>query len=371
MVTSRRRLTGVLASAAILLSACGSSGNSTPAESEGPGSSAPASASQAPTNDFSFALVTPNPRGDRSFIDASAAGAERAISELGVEGSIIEARGVPEQEAAIRGAISQDHDLVLALAPEPDIISKLAAEFPDQKFAVPSDLFLEDLPDNLAAFQINVHEVSYLVGVVAGMMTETKVVGAVVGGDSPGLNQFYWAYKQGVLAACPDCAVLVSYLGFDFANPTLGKETALGLFEQDADILFQVAGRSGEGVISAAQETGNFAIGVDANQDEVAPGTVIVSAMKKVDQSTFLLVKNAMEGNYSSGFSVIGMEDGATALSWDEGSTTFADEGPDAMTAKLADVQAAVEEARDQVLDGSIDVCNALEPTDACDGLAE
>jgi len=340
-----------------------------------PSASAAASSAASPSADagvdFSFALVTPNPRGDRSFIDASAAGAERAIAELGVEGSIIEADGVSEQEAAIRGAISQDHDLVLALAPEPDIISKLAAEFPDQRFGVPSDLFLEELPDNVAAFQINVHEVSYLVGIIAGMMSETKVVGAVVGGDAPGLNQFSWAYKQGVLEACPDCEVLVSYLGFDFANPTLGKETALALYDRGADILFQVAGRSGEGVISAAEESGNFAIGVDANQDDVAPGTIIVSAMKRVDQSTFLLIESTLEGNYESGFRVIGMADGATALSWDEGSTTFKENGPDVMTAKLADARAAVDEARAQILDGSLEVCDALNPTDVCDGLSE
>lgn len=357
MTWQRRNLTVPVLAVALVLSACGGSAGGSPSPTGG--------------SDFSFALVTPNPRGGGSFVDVSVAGAERAIAELGVDGSIIESQGVPEQEAAIRGAISQEHDLVLALAPEPDIISKLATEFPDQRFGVPSDLFLEELPDNVAAFQINVHEVSYLVGVVAGLMTESQVVGAVVGGDSPGLNQFYWAYKQGVLEVCPDCDVLVSYLGFDFANPTLGKETALALYDRGADILFQVAGQSGEGVISAAEESGNFAIGVDANQDDIAPGSVIVSAMKRVDQTTYLLVEKTLEGDYQSGFSVIGMAEGATGLSWDEGSTTFEDNGPDEMTAKLADAQAAAAKSREQILDGSIEVCDALNPTEVCDGLAE
>jgi basic membrane protein A len=101
---------------------------------------------------------------------------------------------------------------------------------------------VDALPENVAAFQINVHDSSFLGGVIAGMLTKTKTVGAVVGGDSPGLNQFYWAYKQGVMEVCPDCEVLVSYLNFDFANPTLGKEAALGQYDQGADIIFQVAG---------------------------------------------------------------------------------------------------------------------------------
>jgi basic membrane protein A len=342
---------------ALLLTACaGPAATPAPTSSGGP-TDAPA---------FKFALVTPQPRGDRSFVDASIRGAEQAMSELSVEGTIIEASGVPDEEPSMRAALSQNPDIVLGLAIQPDTILALAEEFPDQKFGVPSDIFVESLPDNVAAFQINVHESSFLVGVIAGMLSETKTVGAVVGGDSPGLNQFFWAYKQGVMAVCADCEVLVSYLNFEFSNPTLGKETAVGQYEQGADIIFQVAGGSGEGVISAAAERGLYAIGVDSNQDDIAPGNVIVSMMKRVDTSTYLLIKNTLEGNFTPGFSVIGMADGATGLSWDEGSTTFADNGPAEMTDKLPEVMAAVEDYRAQILDGSLEVCNALVETEAC-----
>lgn len=331
--------------------------------------SAPAQATSAPAQpttassaaDFSFAIIFPGARGDRSFIDASARGAEKAIADLKVKGTLIEARTSAEAEPAWRQALNQKYNLILSLAPDPpDAFVKLAEANPNQKFGVPSDIFVEKLPDNVAAFQINVHESSFLGGVVAGMLTKTKTVGAVVGGDNPGLNQFYWAYKQGVLEVCSDCKVLVSYLNFDFSNPTLGKEAALGQFDQGADIIFQVAGRSGEGVLSAAKEKGLFALGVDSNQDDIAPGNIIVSVMKRVDTSTYLLVKNALEGNFKGGFSQIGMKDGATGLSWDEGSTTFADKGPADMTAKLPDVKAKVDDLRKKILDGSFQVCDAL-----------
>jgi basic membrane protein A and related proteins len=334
---------------ALLLAACGPAAVATPG-----------------AGGFKFALVTPNPRGDRSFIDASIRGVERANAELPVQGTIVEAQSVADQESAMRSAIAQGNDIVLGLAIEPDTLLGLAEEFPDQKFGVPSDIFVDDLPDNVAAFQINVHEGSFLAGLVAGKLTQTKTVGAVVGGDAPGLNQFFYAYKQGVLEVCPDCNVLVSYLGFEFSNPTLGKETALGQFEQGADIVFQVAGRSGEGVISAAQERGLYAIGVDSNQDDLAPGHVIVSMMKRVDSSTFLLVKNTLEGNFTPGFSVIGMADGATGLSWDEGSTTFADQGPAELTGQLPEVRAVVEDYRGRILGGQYEVCDALNETAVC-----
>ena len=312
---------------------------------------------------YTAALITPNPLGDRSFIDSSARGIERANEELPVQADVIETQGVAEHESALRAAIAQGYDIILPLAFDAELLLNIAAEFPEQKFASPSEVFADNLPDNLIAFQINVHESSFLVGLIAGSMTQTKVVGAVVGGDSPGLNQFFYGYKQGVLEVCPDCEVLVSYLGFDFSNPTLGKETAAAQYDAGADIVFQVAGRSGEGVIAASQEYDKYSIGVDSNQDFVAPGHVIVSMIKRTDITTYLPIEMVVDGTFQGGFMEIGMADGAAGLSWDEGSTTFADEGPADMVAMLGDVQALVEGYRAQILAGDYVVCNAL--TDA------
>lgn len=320
-------------------------------------------------DEFSFALVLPGQLGDRSFADSSNRGAEQAIEELGVQGNIIETTGISEHEAAMRGAIQAGNDIVLGLAIDGQLMVSLAEEFPDQLFGAPSDVFADTLPDNLAAFQINVHESSFLAGLIAGSMTETKTVGAVVGGDAPALNQFFWGYKQGVLEVCPDCEVLVGYLGFNFDDPTLGLETALGQYEQGADIIYQVAGRSGEGVLEAAAQSGNFAIGVDSNQDWIQPGHVIVSMIKRVDITTYTLVEWALNDTFEGGFNALGMADGAAGISWDEGSTTFEEEGPANMVEKLPAVKETVETYRQQILDGEYEVCDALNPTPVCDAV--
>jgi basic membrane protein A len=287
-----------------------------------------------------------------------------------VKADIIETNGVAEHEAALRGAIAKDYDMIIGLAIDAQLMFDLAAEFPDQKFGSASEIFAEELPENMAAYVVNVHESSFLVGVIVGMMTETKTVGAVVGGDSPGLNQFFYGYKQGVLEVCADCTVLVSYLGFDFANPTLGLESALAQYDQGADIIFQVAGRSGEGVLSAAAERDLYAIGVDSNQDDTQPGNIIVSMIKSVDVSTYKLAEMAVTGEFSQGFNSLGLSDGGAGLSWDWGSTTFEDNGPAVMVDKLPDVKAKVEEYRSAILDGEYKVCDALvEVAELCDPL--
>jgi basic membrane protein A len=321
---------------------------------------------EAPEAEFNVAIVMPNPLGDRSFIDSSARGIERANEELPVEAVIIETQGVAEHEAALRGAVQEGYDIVLGLAIDAGLFISLAEEMPDQKFGSPSEVFADSLPDNLAAYQINVHESSFLVGLIVGSLTESKTVGAVVGGDAPALNQFFYGYKQGVLEVCPDCEVLVSYLGFNFSDPTLGLETALAQYDQGADIIYQVAGRSGEGVLSAAAERDLYAIGVDSNQDYIHPGNVIVSMIKRVDITTYILIESVVNGTYKGGFSALGMAEGAAGLSWDEGSTDFEDNGPAEMVDKLPEIKELVEDYRTKILAGDFEVCDALSETDVC-----
>ncbi len=316
---------------------------------------------------YSFEIILPNPRGDRSFIDSAAAGAERAISVLGVNGKIIETAGVQEHDAAIRRAVQDHPDIIITIAVDSSTIDEIVDEFPDQKFAAQESFFPDDAPDypNLARYNILTHENSYLAGIAAGMLTRTKKVGAVGGGDFPGINLFIVGFEEGVKSVCADCETVRAYVGGSnpFSDPVHAKELALGLYADGADILYQVAGRSGEGVLEAAKDTGNFAIGVDSNQDDLYPGTVIVSAMKRVDNAVFNFVQSIVDDTYTSGLTTVGLKEGFAGLSWDVGvcSRTFDQNGPADMVAKLPAVRQAIDEARQKILDGEITVTNALE----------
>ncbi|GLJ62762.1 BMP family ABC transporter substrate-binding protein [Microbacterium barkeri] len=309
---------------------------------------------------FTYALVTPGAAGDGGYIDSSIAGAKLAEEQLGVTGRVVEAESVSQQESVLRSTVATHPDIILAPGLDPDSLLAVAEENPDQLFGVPSDIFVDELPDNVQAYSINVNESSFLGGYVAGAMTTTKKVGAVLGGDNPGINQFFYGFKQGVLAACADCVVTPSYLNNEYSDPSVGQEAALALYQDGNDIVYAVAGLSGQGVFTAAEQEGKYAIGVDSNQDGDAPGTVITSVMKRVDMTTFNLIKSAMDGEFQSGFVAAGMADGVSGLSWDDESTVFADNGPADMVALLPDVQAKVAELSQQILDGQIEVCDAL-----------
>ncbi len=316
-------------------------------------------------SNVSFEIVLPNARGDRSFIDSAAAGAERAIRELGVKGKIIETAGEQEHDAAVRRAIQDKPNLVITIAVNSDIVEEVAKEFPNQKLAAQETFFPEPpkLP-NLALYTILTHENSYLAGIAAAMLSRTKTVAAVGGADTDGINLFIVGYEEGVKSVCPDCKTLRSYVGGQnpFSDPVKAKELALGLYSQGADIIYQVAGRSGEGVLQAAKEKGLFAIGVDSNQDDLYPGNVIVSAMKRVDNAVFNFVKSVVDGTYKPGETLVGLKEGFAGLSWDVGvcSRTFDKTGPKDMVDKLPAVRAKIDEARAKILSGEIKVTNAL-----------
>ena len=316
-------------------------------------------------SDISFQIILPNARGDRSFIDSAARGAEQAIELLGVNGTIVETAGVQEHDAAIRRAAQEEPDIIITIAITEDIIVEMVEEFDSQRFGA-QETFFSAIPetDNLALFNIYAHENSYLAGIAAGMLSRTGKVGSVGGGDFPGINQFVVGYEEGVLSVCPDCELVRSYVGGSnpFADPVRAKEIALGMYEEGVDIIYQIAGRSGEGVLEAASETGNFAIGVDSNQDDLFPGTIIVSAMKRVDNAVFAFVESVVNDTYVPGETNAGLAEGFAGLSWDVGvcSRTFDEFGPEDMVEKLPEVRQAIDTAREAILAGEIEVTNIL-----------
>jgi basic membrane protein A len=308
----------------------------------------------------SVAVVLPSPLGDRSFCDSAAEGVKRARAELPVTVDLIETNGVHEHETAMRSAINKGYDLILGVGLDTQMMLDLAKEFPRQTFGSPSELFADNLPANLASLMINVNKSSFLAGLVVGALTKTGKVGAVCGGDAPGINQFFYGFKQGVLVTRPDARVYVNYLGFDFSNPTLGKESAIALYDEGCDIIYQVAGLSGEGVLSAAAERKLYAIGVDNVQDSFYPGSIILSVIKRVDTTTFNLIDDYVKGNYKGGFRTLDIEDGATGISWDIGANDFEKSGPADMVMKLSEIKQLVDSYRSQILAGTYHVYDAL-----------
>jgi basic membrane protein A len=138
------------------------------------------------------------------------------------------------------------------------------------------------------------------VGYIAGKMTKTGKVGHINGIASPSMEEFAVGYYAGVLTANPKAQIMGQYSG-SFGDPAAGKAIANQYYADGADIIYCAAGNTGNGGIEAAKEQGKWVIGVDKDQNYLAPTAVLTSALKRVDVALYDLSKEATLGTYKPG----------------------------------------------------------------------
>ena len=129
------------------------------------------------------------------------------------------------------------------------------------------------------------------------------------------IEKFRDGFESGVKSANPNAQVLVKYTG-SFDDVAAGKEYASLLFDQGADIVYTAAGKCGIGAIDEVRSrpAGDYIIGVDSDQDALAPGKVLTSALKHVDNAVFALAADAAKGTVPAGRVVLGLKDGGVGL---------------------------------------------------------
>ena len=297
------------------LCACGQS--AAPAESAVPAeeSAAPAEESAAPetpAEKVKIGMVTDvGGVNDKSFNQTSWEGLQALDPEV-FEVNYLESKTDADYQTNINTFIDEEYDLIICVGYMLADATREAAEAnPDQLFAIIDDSSI-DLP-NVACLMFAQEQASYLVGLVAGYTTESKTVGYVQGMVSDSMNLFGIGYITGVLEACPDATVL-QYNANAFGDIAGGSTAAKDMITKGADVIYHAAGGTGIGVISACDEEGIWAIGVDTDQAPLAPDHVLTSAMKRVDVAAQDISKAVAEGNFTAGIHMYDLSNGGVDL---------------------------------------------------------
>jgi basic membrane protein A len=229
---------------------------------------------------------------DKSFNSLADKGRKDAAAQLIVDTSVTESKQQADYVPNLTKYAQDKYDLVIGVGfLMQNAVWKVAKQFPNVKFAIidgaPQDDTgkTENLP-NVANLFFKEQEAGYLVGVIAATMAKNKVGAAThntvcsMGGlPIPPVDRFIAGYQDAVKTISPDTKILNGY-SQDFVDQQKGKEVGLKHIAAGCDILFQVAGGSGLGYIDAAKNAKVYAIGVDADQSAVAPGTVITSDLQ-------------------------------------------------------------------------------------------
>jgi basic membrane protein A len=256
--------------------------------------------------------------GDKSFNDMMAQGMEKAKADFGADYVVIQPRAVSEFQSAIARAAAQGFDVIIGSSFDMiEPMKAVAKAFPDQKFGL-VDVGPDPIAPNVASTVTKDWEGSFLVGYIAAKTTKTGTIGFVGGKDIPIIHRFFVGYYYGAKMANPDVKVLESYTG-SFQDPAGGKEYTLALVNQGSDINFAVAGATSAGVIDAAKESKTFAIGVDSNQNYMAPGSVLTSMVKRVDTQAYDIIKAVNDGSFKGGeVRYYGLAEDGVAAAMDE-----------------------------------------------------
>lgn len=283
------------------------------------------------SSDFLVAFVTDvGGFGDKSYNDESYKGLLKASKEFDIEVKTLESLSQSDYLPNILYFAKEKAKLVFAvdflMADALLEAARINKNNPYTYFAG-IDIFIDpyNAPKNVAGILFKENEAGYLAGILAGLLTykysdalpylnKTNMVGIVLGMDIPPVERYQAGFYAGVKAVNPTCEV-ISVVTNVFNDPAKGKYAATKLYNMGCDIIFHIAGLTGNGVFDAAKEKKGYAIGVDFDQNYLEPDVVITSAEKKFSEATYLTIKSVIYGTFKGGTNIIyGLKEGGVGL---------------------------------------------------------
>jgi basic membrane protein A and related proteins len=289
---------------------------------------------------------------DKSFNHLAYVGLQRAITDLGIQGDVVESKSGDDYVPNLTNFASKGYDLVVGngFLMQP-AIGTVSGQFPNVHFAIVDGAgtdknFVDLKHSNVQDLFFKEQESGALVGLIAGMLekqgkTAMKhgVIGAIGGISIPPVNHYIAGYKWAACRADNSINVLVGYSN-DFNNTAACRGVANSQIGRGADVLFQVAGGCGLGALQAAGQAGVYSVGVDADQKD-ADTSVIVSALKKVDVAVYDSIKSVVDGKFQGGATTFSLANDATGYSIDN-------------LALPADIQAAADDLAAKMKAGTL-----------------
>jgi basic membrane protein A len=264
--------------------------------------------SSSPSSSKAFVvLVTDiNQLNDHGFNQLAYQGLKRAEKQLGIRGDVYQSASAQAYIPNLSTAARKNADLVVAVGfDQAAAVAKVAKEFPKTHFAI-IDVSQGDLagkPANVEGLIFREQEVGYLAGYLSGLVEKQagreNTIGSVGGEKQPPVDRYIAGYQAGARKADPTVKLLNAY-SQDWVDQAKCKTAALNQISAGANIIFQVAGGCGLGVLDAAKERNVWGIGVDADQSYLGK-QVLTSALKRVDTSVYSTIQQVLNNKFAGG----------------------------------------------------------------------
>jgi basic membrane protein A len=269
-----------------------------------------------PKKVWKVAVIFANPLGDYGWVDETSA-AFHEMDALYPELEVVYGEPTSAGNTAdYRRYISAfceagDYDLIVGVVvPVLPVFLEFAEKYPNQHFLlICMYSYQENWPSNITSIEFREFDASFGVGIVAGWLTKTNKLGFLGGMDIPGINDFYYGFREGARYVNPNVEFITRYAG-EFGNPPLGKEIALEMYDSGCDVIYPAAAATSLGVFEAAKEENKYAIGVDVDQCYIAPKNMPASAQLGWAVAVKKALKRLMEGTLEKHkLYVVGLDD--------------------------------------------------------------
>ena len=322
---------------------------------------------------------------DQSFNQNQWEGIERAAKDFGIEAQFIQSDEATQYEPNLTEFASQGYDLVVAagffLGAD---TAKVAELYPDVNFTIfdyayPDPSLPEGTPGsdacipNVMGQVFKTDQAAFLAGYVAAGMTRSGKLGYFGGAKIPTVTIFGVGFQAGMEYYNEVHGTNVELIGWDnatgegiftgdFSDLTKGKEATESLFDEGADIFMGVGGLIGTPGFDVARERGGYGIWVDTDGYYSVPGVedvILTSVMKKMDNSNYAVIKDAMAGDFKGCTNYVGdlANGGVDMAPYHD----LSDQVPD-------DLKAEVDDLKAKIISGEITDTGCISYPDYCPG---
>lgn len=293
-------------------------------------------------------LILEGSLGDQSINDQAYEGLKLVAKDFGVETKYVECTDTSKYSDYLEGLVSEGYNVICCDSfNQEEALREFAPQYPDVRFMI-LDTEVSDVP-NIASYTYATHEASFLAGIAAAMESESGVIGFIGGMQIPTIEKFQVGFEEGVHFVNPDATVIVKYIGNDASawnDPATAKTLTLDCIANGADVAYHAAGASGMGMIEACVENNILAIGVNIDQEHLAPEHMLTSALTKGDRAIYLFVESCLNGTPATGMTVLNCANEGVGLVY---GSLMTDE-----------VKAAVEDATAKIISGELKVTNVM-----------
>ncbi len=290
------------------------------------------------------AMLFIGPVNDGGWNTANYEGLMQAKEKLNLDVVFSEAVQLPDVESTARDFAARGYELILGNSfAFGDGVNRAAAAYPKASFAILTGI--GKTAPNVSSYFPLINEAAFLAGALAGMVSKTGKIGAVGAQEIPTLVFQLEGFKLGAKHVRPDIKIFDVYTG-SYSDVAKGKEAALAQINQGADVILHVANETGRGVIQACQEKKVYCIGSGADQNKLAPDTVLTSLMYNQGELIKMAVEDIEKGTFGNKVIKLGLAQNAVRIAPLHG-----------LESKVpAEARARLEQIRQDIIGGKIKV---------------